>query len=143
MSAFSNYIEEQIIKYWLQGGAGAAAAPSTVYVGLFTADPGETGDQSLEADYVNYSRQESVWTNYSSSTGQTKNNTVITFPANGNTEPGDIIITHAAIFDQDRTVPWTTDNGNMLLYGPLASAKTLAPGDVLSFAANALTLTID
>lgn len=132
MSAFSNYLEEQIINHWLLNVP--ASSPTAVYLALFTEDPAENAS-GAEATYVNYARQQASWTNYDVANGQTKNSAAITFPANGNST-ADVTVTHAAIFDALTT-------GNMLLYGPLASPKTLAVGDVLSFAASALTLTVD
>lgn len=132
MSAFSNYLENKIVDFWLR--STPQSPPSTVYLALFETNPGEDAS-GTETSYTNYARQAAVWTPLDSN-GQTKNNTTITFPANGNAASS-ANITHAAVFDS------VGPGGNMLLYGPLASAKSLAPGDVLSFAASALTLTID
>lgn len=131
MSAFSNYLEASIVQHFLQNNAVTPAA--TVYLALFTADPTEDGT-GPEATYVNYARQAATWTNLDGA-GQTKNSAAITFPANGNASASETI-THAAIFT-------SLTGGNMLLYGPLATAKTLAVGDILSFSENALTLTLD
>ena len=131
MGAFSNYSEERYVEHFLRNNA--VASPAAVYLALFTTDPGEDGSGS-EATYVAYARQTSVWTALDGS-GQTKNVGALTFPANGNAS-ADATITHAALYD-------AASAGNMLLYGPLASSKTLAVGDVLSFAVNALTLTLD
>lgn len=131
MGAFSNYMEEKIVEHFLRNNA--VASPTTVYLALFESDPGEaTG--GTETAYTNYARQASTWTALDGA-GQTKNTGVITFPANGNASAS-VTITHAAIYDAATT-------GNRLLYGPLASSKTLAVGDVISFATNALTLTLD
>lgn len=132
MSAFSNYLETKIVDFWLR--STTQTPPSDVYLALFENDPGEEGT-GTETAYTNYARQISIWTPLSVATGQTKNDAAITFPANGNSS-SEVTISHAAILD-------SATGGNMLLYGPLASPKTLAVGDVLSFAANALTLTID
>ena len=131
MSAFSDYMEEKIVEHFLR--ANAVSAPTTVYLALFEADPGEDA-LGLEASYVNYVRMASTWTALDAS-GQTKNAGALAFPTNGNASAA-VTITHAAIFDASTT-------GNALLYGPLANPKTLAVGDVLSFATNALTLTLD
>lgn len=138
MSALSNYLEEKIVDVFLR--AQPITPPATVYLALFESDPGEAGDQANETAYTNYSRQAAVWTAIDAN-GQTKNNTNITFTANGNASAS-VTITHAAIFTATRNAPEAAA-GNMLLKGALASPKTLAPGDVLSFAANALTLTLD
>lgn len=131
MGAFSNYLEEKIVEHFLRNNA--VASPTTVYLALFTSDPAEAGS-GTEAPYTNYARQAGAWTAIDGN-GQTKNSSTITFPANGNASAS-VVVTHAALFD-------AASGGNMLLYGALASSKTLQVGDVLSFAANALTLTLD
>lgn len=131
MGAFSDYLEDKIVEHFLRNNA--VASPVAVYLALFQSDPGEaTG--GTETAYTNYARQASTWTAKDAS-GQTKNSATITFPANGNVSAS-VAITHAAIYD-------AAVGGNRLLYGPLAATKTLEVGDVLSFAANALTLTLD
>ena len=131
MGAFSDYLEDKIVEHFLRNNA--VASPVTVYLALFQSDPGEAAG-GTETAYTNYARQASTWTAKDAS-GQTKNSATITFPANGNASAS-VAITHAAIYD-------AAVGGNRLLYGPLAATKTLEVGDVLSFAANALTLTID
>lgn len=131
MGAFSNYLEGKIVEHFLRNSS--VASPATVYLAMFTTDPGEDGS-GTEAAYTNYARQASTWTAIDGN-GQTKNGSTITFPANGNASAS-VTITHAAVFD-------AATGGNMLLHGPLASSKTLQVGDVIAFAANALTLTLD
>jgi hypothetical protein len=131
MSAFSDYIEEKIVEHFLR--ANAVSAPATVYLALYESNPDEDAS-GTEASFVNYVRQVSTWTALDAN-GQTKNAGALAFPANGNAS-AQVTVTHAAIFD-------SASGGNALLYGPLANPKTLAVGDVLSFAANALTLTLD
>ena len=131
MSALSNYLEAKIVDHFLRNSA--QTPPATVYLALFESNPGEEGS-GTETGYANYARQAVSWTALDGA-GQTKNGGVVTFPANGNAAAS-VTITHAAVYDA-LTV------GNPLLYGPLATSKTLAPGDVLSFATSALTLTLD
>ena len=131
MGALSNYLEEKIVEHFLRNNA--IASPVQTYLGLFQSDPGEFG-LGTETSYSGYARQASTWTALDGN-GQTKNSSSVTFPANGNGSTS-VIITHAAILDAAVT-------GNVLVYGNLASSKTLAVGDVLSFAANALTLNLD
>lgn len=131
MGAFSNYSEEKWVEHNLRNNA--VASPVAVYLALFTGDPKEAGD-GPEATYTNYERKVSTWTSLDTN-GQTKNAGQITFPPNGNAV-NDETITHAAVFD-------AATGGNCLLKGPLASQKTLQPGDVLAFAPNALALTLD
>lgn len=131
MGAMSNYLEEKAVEHFLRNNA--VASPVTVYLALFESNPAEDGS-GTETSYTNYQRKASAWTALDGN-GQTKNSAQITFDANGNASAS-VAITHAAIFDASTT-------GNMLFYGPLSAAKTLEVGDVLSFAANALTITLD
>lgn len=131
MGAFSNYMEEKIVDAFLRNTAYTPAA--TVYLALFESDPGEaTG--GTETAFTNYARQAAAWTALDAN-GQTKNTALITFPANGNASAS-VTITHIAIYD-------AATAGNRLLYATLTSPKTLAVGDVLAFAANAVVFTLD
>ena len=126
MGAFSNYMEEKIVEHFLRNNP--VTPPAKVYVALFESDPGEALD-GKEASYVGYARQECAWTALDAN-GQTKSVNAMTFPANGNTTAS-VTITHIAMFD-------AATAGNRLLYSQLTAPKTLSPGDVLSFAANAI-----
>lgn len=131
MGAFSNYMEEKIVEHFLRGNA--ITPPASVYVALFESDPGEAAGGTQTA-YTGYARQLSTWTALDTN-GQTKNVSAITFPANGNAS-APVTITHIALFD-------AATNGNRLMYAALTAPKTLSPGDVLSFAANALVFGLD
>lgn len=102
-------------------------SPATVYVGLFTADPGLAGSQVNEVSAGEYARQAVT---FGVPGGGTSANTgLITFP----TAIGSWgVVTHGAILDA-LTV------GNMLYHGALAASKTVDPGDTVSFAIGALT----
>ena len=131
MSAFSNYLEEKIVEHFLRNNA--ITPPATVYVGLFESDPGEaTG--GTETAYTGYARQAASWTALDVN-GQTKNSGALTFPANGNASAS-VTITHIALFD-------AATSGNRLFKAALSSSKTLSPGDVLSFASNAIVFGLD
>jgi len=131
MGAFSNYLEEKIVEHFLRNNA--ITPPATVYVGLFESDPGEA-TSGTETSYSGYARQSSAWTALDVN-GQTKNSASITFPANGNASAS-VTITHLCLFD-------AATAGNRLFYAQLSAPKTLSPGDVLSFAANAIVFGLD
>ena len=131
MGAFSNYMEEKIVEHFLRNNA--ITPPSTVYVALFESDPGEATGGS-ETSFTGYARQSSSWTALDAN-GQTKNSAALTFPANGNASAS-VTITHIALYD-------AASAGNKLMYAQLSAPKTLSPGDVLSFAANAIVFGLD
>lgn len=131
MGAFSNYLEEKIVEHFLRNNA--ITPPTTVYVALFESDPGE-GVGGIETAYTGYARQPASWTALDAN-GQTKNVGALTFPANGNASAS-VTITHLVLYD-------AATNGNRLFYAQLSASKTLSPGDVLSFAANAIVFGLD
>ncbi|QOJ19485.1 MAG: hypothetical protein HRU77_01495 [Gammaproteobacteria bacterium] len=129
--AFTNYLEEKIVEHFLRNNA--ITPPSTVYIALFESDPGEASG-GTETAYTGYARQSAAWTAIDVN-GQTKNSGVVTFPANGNASAS-VTITHIVVYD-------AATAGNRLLYAQMNAPKTLAPGDVLAFAANALVFGLD
>lgn len=119
----TNYLENAVINHVLRNIA--LASPATVYVGLFTAAPGEAGG-GTEVSGGAYARQ--AVTFIAPVDGATENSADVTFPvaaANWGT------ITHFAIFDA-LTV------GNMLYHGTLTTARTVNSGDQAKFLAGAL-----
>lgn len=131
MGAFANYMEEKIVEHFLRNNAITPAA--TIYMALFESDPGEAAG-GTETAYTGYARQSSAWTALDAN-GQTKNSGAITYPANGNAV-NPVTITHIVLYD-------AATAGNRLFYAALTASKTLSPGDVLSFAANAVVFGLD
>ena len=130
MSAFSNHVEDKIIDVFLRSGSHTGTAP---YVALFTADPTDDTTTALgnEASYTNYVRKAATFT--ASSNGVTQNTAQIDFPSNG--DGVSTTITHVGVFD-------ASTSGNLLFHSALTTSKTLQSGDVLSFAAGALQITV-
>lgn len=135
MSAFSNYLEEKIVQFFLQENTAGVTTPGQVYLALFTnASPEAWTDATVFAEpvYAAYARKAVDWTNISS--GQTKNNGAIGFDANNGASP--VTITGIGVYDA-LTV------GNLLLWAPLTTSKELANGDTISFAENAIVFTLN
>jgi hypothetical protein len=112
--SFSNYLENKVLDH-VFGGA-AYTAPTTLYVGLFTSNPGETGS-GTEVSGGSYARQTIAFTVTGS---QASNTAAVEFPtatASWGT------ITFAAIYD-------ALSGGNLLAYGALTTSKTIDNGDV-------------
>lgn len=145
MAGMSDYLENKLVDWLLRGQA--FTPPATVYVGLLTAAPSDTGG-GTEVSGGSYARvavasslanwagtQAAASTAASSGTsGTTSNNAAITFPtptANWG------VVTHFAIYDASTA-------GNLLFYGALGTSKTVNNGDSApSFAAAQLTVQID
>ena len=155
MAALSNKLKNSLIDWLLRAqalgitGATAAAGtgPATVYVALFTAAPTDAGG-GTEVTGGSYARvavtssltnwagtQAAASTTASTGTnGTTSNNLAITFPA-PTANWGSIVA--IGIFDASTA-------GNLLLWGPLTTAKTVNNADPApSFAAAALSFQID
>ncbi len=138
MSAASNYTENNVINALLRGVT--FPLPSKTHVGLHTANPGETGGNEVTTgawpDYVRREAEQrgvinTGWT--APSDGVTTNAKQLTFPSyNGATS---ITVTHFAVYD-------ASSSGNMLVYAPLTTSRTLQPGDVLVFDIGSLTVSV-
>lgn len=105
-------------------------APTTIYISLHTADPGDTG--ASEANYTSYARVVATTKFPGASSGSSANDVVITFPTSTG---GSNTVTHVGIWDASTA-------GNWLGGGALSASKTIASGDTASFATSALTVSI-
>ncbi len=125
--SFSNYLENKVLGHVF--GAVAYTAPATLYVGLFTSDPGETGS-GTEVSGGSYARQTVAFTVTGS---QASNTAAVEFPtatASWGT------ITYAAIYD-------AVSGGNLLAYGALTTSKTIDNGDVFRIPAGDFDINLD
>lgn len=132
MGAKTNYLEDAIIGHLFRGTP--YTAPTTLYVALFTAAPGEAGG-GTEVSGGSYARvavanSSAQWDATSGGNGTTANTNTITFPA----PTGDWgQVTHWGIYDASTA-------GNLLIYADLTDPKSINNGDPApSFAAGALT----
>lgn len=153
MSALSDFVENKLIDFLLRGqalgitGASAAAGtgPTSVYVGLLTTAPSDTGGGTevtggsyarvtVASSLANWAGTQGAGTTVASSGtgGQTSNNGAITFPT---PTAGWGTVTHVGVYD-------ATSAGNLLFYATLGTAKTINTGDTVSFAAGQLTFTL-
>lgn len=124
----SNYLENKILEHTL--GKTAYTMPS-VFVALYTADPGEGGLGTEVGTGLGYVRKP------------------VTFGAAAN---GSISNSLDVVFDTS-TGAWGTvgfvaltdasTGGNVLWYGPLSASKTVASGDSFKIATGALIVSID
>jgi hypothetical protein len=153
MTAMSDWLENKLIDHLFRG----VAMPSftgTLYVGLFTANPSDSGGgtEVSTAGSTNYARAtiarattSSGWaaTDAAGSTaatsggtsGTTSNNAAITFNAPGSGAWG--VITGMGIFD-------AATSGNLLFWAPLGTNKTVNANDAApSFAIGQLQVQID
>ncbi len=127
----SNYLEQQILS-WI-AGTDMPLAPTSVYVALSTADPGEVGTSISEpAGAHGYARVAVSFSAVAQGADEAtiSNDTEVAFgPATDDWGA----ITHFAIFD-------AATAGNMLRHSDLSAPVTLNNGDSATFAVGALTI---
>lgn len=118
-------------------GLRGSSTAGVFWIGLHTADPGETGDQTTnETSYTNYARvsvarSTAGWT----TTGDTvTNDAAITFPTCGATGA---TLTHFGIGSA------TSGAGNRFFNGALTSSLAVSNGITPEFAINDLDVTCD
>lgn len=142
MSAMSDYLENKLIDQLFRGQA--APTTSTLYVGLLTAAPSDTGGGtevaggsygrvSVGSSLANWAGTQSAGSTAASSGtgGQTSNNAAITFPT---PSAGWGTVTHFGIYD-------AASGGNLLFWGALTIAKTINQADTVTFPAASLSIT--
>ncbi|MGA0599024.1 phage tail fiber protein [Enterovirga sp. CN4-39] len=128
MSA-SNYAENKLVDHLL--GTTTFTKPTAVYLGLFTADPGE-GATGPEVAGLGYARQAAQFS--AANAGTARNTSLIVFPAATGGAWG--TITHFGIFD-------AATGGNLLVKGAFDSSRVIGDTDALLVNANDLAVTLD
>jgi len=125
--SFTNFLETEILDHVFAGAA--YTAPTTKYLALYTAAPGETGG-GTELSGSAYVRKAIAFT---TSGNTTSNNAAIEFPtATGSWGS----VTHVGVFD-------ALTSGNLMAYATLTSAKTIDSGDVFRIPSGDLDITLD
>jgi len=125
--SFSNYLENKVLDHVF--GGTAYTAPATLYVGLFTSDPGEAG-AGTEVSGGSYARQTITFTVTGS---QASSSAAVEFPtatASWGT------ITYAAVYD-------AVSGGNLLASGALTTSKTIDSGDVFRIPSGDFDIDLD
>ena len=132
----SNTTENDILKAVLQGTDPSWRAGATLWVALYTADPGEAGTAiTNECAYGSYARvsvtKASGWSDGGSSFS---NSGLLQFPE---CSSGSETITHCAI------VTTSAGAGQILYSGALSSSRSVSSGIQPQFAIGALVITED
>lgn len=123
---FSSYIDNKLIDHLL--GSGTYSKPSSLYVALFNGNPASGGTE-ISTSGTAYARKTSVFTISGNSAVNTADIewSIATAPWG--------TITYCAIYD-------ASTGGNMLVYAPLVTSKTIDTGDVLRILATTLIVTL-
>jgi hypothetical protein len=138
----SDYLENRLVDQLFRGQA--APTTSTLYVGLLTAAPSDTGGGTevsggsyarvaVTSSYTNWAGTQSAASTVASTGtgGQTSNNAAITFPSPSATWG---TVTHFGIYD-------AASAGNLLFWGALTISKTINQADTVTFPAASLSVT--
>ena len=144
MAHMSGFLENKLIDQIFRGQA--YTFPTTLYVGLLTATPSDTGGgtevtgnnygrASVAASLANFAGTQGAGTTVASSgaTGTTSNNAPITFATPSGSWG---TVTSFGIYD-------AVSGGNLLFYGSLSISKTINSGDTVTFPAASLSIQID
>ena len=126
--SFSDYLEDKLLKHVFTNTA--YTSPTTIYVGLFTVAPSDTGG-GTEVSGGSYARKSASFTVSGTSTLAT-NSASIEFDA-ASASWGTIVA--VALFDAVTT-------GNMLAWADLTASKTIDTGDVLRIPSGDLDITL-
>lgn len=128
MAGMSDYLENKILNYVLKGTA--YAAPSAIYVALFTADPTDAGT-GTEVTGGAYARQAITFN--TATIGSSATSVDVLFPI-ASAAWG--TVTHIGLYD-------AATAGNLLFSSALTTSKTVASGDQIKVAAGDVTVTLD
>lgn len=130
-NAASDYLENKVLDHVLRYSTAPYTAPSTVYVGLFTASTGlETNSPSAEVSGNGYARKSITFG--AAASGSSASNATVTFDAATGTWG---TITHVAIMD-------ASTSGNVLFWGAVTTSKTIESGDTFQISSGNLTISL-
>lgn len=128
MAGFSDYLENKVLDHVFRNTS--YTPPTTVYLGLFTAAPSDSGG-GTEVSGGSYARQSIAFG--AAAAGATDNTGLLSFP----TPTADWgVVTHAALFD-------ALTAGNMLAWGPLTNSRNILTNDTVRVNIGDLDLTLD
>jgi hypothetical protein len=128
MAELSNYLENKLLDHVLRNVS--YTSPTTVYVGLYTSDPGD-GNTGTEVSGGSYARQ--ILSVTTASDGIVTSSADVTFPqATGSWGT----VSHIGLLD-------ALSSGNLLMHTPLTTSRAIESGDILKISTGNLTAALD
>ena len=128
MAELSNFLENKLLDHVLRNVS--YTSPTTVYVGLFTADPTDAGT-GTEVSGGSYARQ--ILSVTTATGGIVTSSADVTFPqATGSWGT----ISHIGVLD-------ALSSGNLLMHTPLTTSRAIESGDILKISTGNLTASLD
>lgn len=128
MAELSNYLENKLLDHVLR--STNFTSPTTVYVGLYTSDPGDD-NSGTECTGGAYARQ--VLSVTTATDGIVTSSADVTFPQATDAWG---TISHIGLLD-------AVTSGNLLMHTPLTTSRTIEAGDVIKIATGSLTASLD
>lgn len=128
MAELSNYLENKLLDHVLR--STNFTSPTTVYVGLYTSDPGDD-NSGTECTGGAYARQ--ILSVTTAADGIVTSSADVTFPQATNSWG---TISHIGLLD-------AVTSGNLLMHTPLTTSRTIEAGDVIKIATGSLTASLD
>ena len=129
MAGFSDYLEDKVLDHVF--GGNAYTAPSTLYVGLYTVAPSDTGG-GTEVSGGAYARQTATFTVSGTDPTTATNSAAIEYPT-ATANYGTVVA--CGVFD-------AASSGNLLAYASLTNNKTVESGDIFRFNSGDLDITL-
>jgi hypothetical protein len=128
MAELSDFLENKLLDHVLRGTS--YTSPTTVFVGLYTSDPGDD-NSGTECTGGAYARQ--ILSVTTATDGIVTSSADVTFPqATDNWGT----ISHIGLLD-------AITSGNLLMHTPLTTSKTIDEGDILKIPTGSLTASLD
>jgi hypothetical protein len=128
MAELSDYLENKLLDHVLRGTS--YTSPTTVFMGLYTSDPGD-GNSGTECTGGAYARQ--IVSVTTATGGIVTSSADVTFPqATDNWGT----ISHIGLLD-------AITSGNLLMHTPLTTSKAIELGDIFKVPLGNLTATLD
>ena len=128
MAELSDYLEDKLLDHVLRGTS--YTSPTTVYVGLYTSDPGDD-NSGTEVSGGSYARQ--ILSVTTATAGIVTSSADVTFPQ-ATAQWG--TISHIGLLD-------ALSAGNLLMHTALTTSRDAEVGDVLKIATGSLTASLD
>jgi len=128
MGSFSDFLENEILDHIM--GVGSWTSPATVYVGLSTADPLDTGGNLAEPSGNGYIRK-AISFGSAGSRAITQDAIVNFNEATGSWGT----VTHWALFNAESA-------GNMLAHGQLSTSRSIVSGNTPSIASGQVVVSV-
>lgn len=127
---FTDYLEEKLLKHAFTNTS--YTPPSTIYIGLFTAAPSDTGG-GTEVSGNAYARVSASLSVSGTSPTTATNGSAIEFAAASGGNWG--TITYVGVFD-------ASTSGNLMAYADLTTSRVVNDGDIFRIPASSLTITL-